>query len=76
LVIIGIVVATISIVLTVSFIIPHIQKMDPNYVQNKITKLEQMPCNRMSSMHIHEIDDDGYYQAYDKKYVECFGHIP
>ena len=57
-------------------IVPSIQKMDPDYVKNKIVELEEMPCDLMSKNHVHEIEDDAHYQAYDKKYMECFGYIP
>jgi len=50
--------------------------MDPDYVKNKISELEEMPCNLMNENHVHEIEDDAHYQAYDKKYIECFGYIP
>jgi len=65
-----------SVVLTVFVIVPSIQKMDPDYVKNKIAELEEMPCYLMSENHVHEIEDDAHYQAYDKKFVECFGYIP
>jgi len=65
-----------SVVLTLYVIIPSIQKMDPEYIKNKITELEEMPCHLMSQNHVHEIEDDAHYQAYDKKYLECFGYIP
>ena len=74
LIIIGIILT--SVVLAIFVIIPSIQKMDPNYVKNKIAELEEMPCHLMSENHVHEIEDDAHYQAYDKKYVECFGYIP
>ncbi len=74
LIIIGIIL--VSVVLTVFVIVPSIQKMDPDYVKNKIAELEEMPCYLMSENHVHEIEDDAHYQAYDKKFVECFGYIP
>jgi len=74
LMIIGIILA--SVLLTVFVIIPLIQKIDPDYVKNKIAKLEEMSCHLMSENHVHEIEDDAHYQAYDKKYLECFGYIP
>jgi|CXWL01.1.fsa_nt_gi hypothetical protein len=76
LIIIGTFVVITSIVLTLFVIIPSIQKMDPNYVKNKIAELEEMPCYLMSENHVHEIEDEEHYQAYDKKYAECFGYIP
>ena len=74
LIIIGIILA--SVVLTAFVIIPSIQKTDPNYVKNKIAELEEMSCYLMSENHVHEIEDDAHYQAYDKKFMECFGYIP
>ena len=74
LIIIGIVLTFVALMVFV--IIPSIQKMDPDYVKSRITELEEMPCYLMSKNHVHEIEDDAHYQAYDKKYMECFGYIP
>jgi len=49
---------------------------DPVYIKEKIRELEEMPCEEMSENHVHEIEDDEHYAAYDKKFIECFGYIP
>ena len=54
----------------------YVLELDPNYVKQKIKELEEMPCGLMSENHVHEIEDDEHYLAYDRKFVECFGYLP
>jgi len=62
--------------LTFHFTSPIIFGSNSDYVEFKIKQLEEMPCSLMSEIHIHELENQHHYQAYDKKFVECFGYVP